>query len=466
MSDLELGDIQGLLARGYGRLRAARFFALTFGAAQATREWLGAVTAEVTPASSDPRDTAVHVALSAPGLAALGLPSDTLEGFSLEFREGMTTEHRRRVLGDLGRDDPAGWSWGGPDTAQVDGLLMLYAADEAGLDQLANRHSERLSAAGISVAAALDSTDLGDVEPFGFKDGISQPVVKEFGRAGRGEDTLKAGEFVLGYPNEYGLLTDSPRVAVARDPGSILPPAERGSADLGKNGTYLVVRQLEQDVAGFWRYLDGLAEAAEERDRIAAKMVGRWQSGAPLVLSPDHDDAALEKANDFGYHHNDPHGLACPVASHIRRANPRDSLDPNPGSADSVAINKRHRILRRGRAYGPRMTLEQALENGDSIERGLHFVCLAGNIARQFEFIQHTWANNPKFDGLYDEVDPITGPRDAHGATFSMPAVPVRKRITGIPAFVTVRGGGYFFLPGIRALRYLASVSDGGGGVV
>jgi deferrochelatase/peroxidase EfeB len=109
------------------------------------------------------------------------------------------------------------------------------------------------------------------------------------------------------------------------------------------------------------------------------------------------------------------------------------------------------------------MTVEQALAGPDGLERGLHFVCLAGNIARQFEFIQHTWANNPKFAGLYDEVDPITGPRDEMGATFSMPDTPVRRRITGIPAFVTVRGGGYFFLPGIRALRYLAAVDDGGG---
>ena len=465
MSDLELDDIQGLVARGYGRLRAARFFALTFGDPAAARSWLAQVSGEVTPASSDPHDSAVHLALSAPGLEALGLPGETLAGFSLEFREGMTTEHRQRVLGDFGRDDPGGWRWGGPDNAVAHALLMLYAPDESALLSLVGRHQERLDTAGIAGAATLGTQDIGDVEPFGFRDGISQPVLDGFGRDGREADTLEPGEFVLGYENEYGLLTDSPTVAEASDPRKLLPRGQKdGTGDFGRNGTYLVVRQLEQDVAGFWKYLDSLATSREERDRLAAKMVGRWPGGAPLVLSPGQDDPALEKANDFAYHESDPHGMACPVASHIRRSNPRDSLDPDPGTDDSVEVNKRHRILRRGRSYGPRMTVEQALAGPDGLERGLHFVCLAGNIARQFEFIQHTWANNPKFAGLYDEVDPITGPRDESGATFSMPDTPVRRRITGIPAFVTVRGGGYFFLPGIRALRYLAAVSEGGGG--
>ena len=466
MSDLEIDDIQGLLARGYGRLRAARFLALTFGSAGMARQWLASVTDEVTPASRDPHDIAVHVALSAPGLATLGLPSETLSQFAFEFREGMTTEHRKRVLGDFGGDDPAGWRWGGPNTAQVHAVLMLYAADEASLGPLVERHLAELGAAGISTAASLESHDIGDVEPFGFRDGISQPVVKGLGREGRPDDTVRAGEFILGYANEYGLLTDSPLVSENSATPGILPPgAERATRDLGRNGTYLVVRQLEQDVAGFWRYLDRFADSPDECVRVASKMVGRWPGGAPLALSPDFDDAALEKANDFAYHKADPHGMRCPVASHVRRTNPRDSLDPNPGSDDSTAVNKRHRILRRGRSYGPRMSMEQALSDGDDgVERGLHFVCLAANIARQFEFIQHTWANNPKFDGLYDEVDPIMGPRGESGATFSMPAEPVRKRITGIPSFVTVRGGGYFFLPGIRALRYLATVGDDGGG--
>ena len=110
--------------------------------------------------------------------------------------------------------------------------------------------------------------------------------------------------------------------------------------------------------------------------------------------------------------------------------------------------------------YAP-YRLEEALAGiGASEERGLYFICLNANIARQFEFIQQTWVNNPKFDGLYDEVDPLIGPREPGGANHTVQAAPVRQRLHGLPRFVTVRGGAYFFLPGIRALRYLASLSS------
>ena len=132
-----------------------------------------------------------------------------------------------------------------------------------------------------------------------------------------------------------------------------------GRADLGRNGSYLVVRQLRQDVPGFWGFVDR-RDAAPRRERatrtarlrLAAKMVGRWPSGAPLALAPEADDPSLADANDFGYHELDPRGARCPVGAHIRRSNPRDSLDPRPGSSDSWKINRRHRILRRGREYG------------------------------------------------------------------------------------------------------------------
>ena len=170
-----------------------------------------------------------------------------------------------------------------------------------------------------------------------------------------------------------------------------------------RNGSYLVFRQLSQDVGGFWRFADGATRRADgssdpdARLRLAAKMVGRWPSGAPLALAPDADDPSLAEANDFAYHANDPRGARCPVGSHIRRSNPRDSLDPNPGSEGSFEINRRHRILRRGREYGPALPLERALAEPDSAERGLHFICLNANLARQFEFVHHTWLNNRKF---------------------------------------------------------------------
>jgi len=255
-------------------------------------------------------------------------------------------------------------------------------------------------------------------------------------------------------------------VAPSEDPGSILPrdPAGSGQADLGRNGSYLVLRQLEQDVVGFWRFLGdathgaGGAAGSGARLALAAKMVGRWPSGAPLVLAPDADDPSLGGANDFGYFAEDRRGTRCPIGAHIRRANPRDSLDPRPGSQASIDVGKRHRILRRGREYGPPISNEQ-LEAGDDggLERGLYFLCLNANLARQFEFIQHTWVNNAKFSGLYDDPDPLVGARNGGRDTFTVQAEPVRSRVRGLPQFVTVKGGAYFFLPGIRAIRYLTT---------
>jgi deferrochelatase/peroxidase EfeB len=201
-------------------------------------------------------------------------------------------------------------------------------------------------------------------------------------------------------------------------------------------------------------------------------MVGRWPSGAPLVETPDRDNPCLGDDNDFGYYRTDPLGLACPLGAHIRRVNPRDSLDPQPGTDASLAVNDGHRLLRRGRSYGPGSGTPAAARpaaagNNGHAERlaradvapgsgtGLHFICLVASLIRQFEFVQHTWLNNPTFHGLYDDTDPLIGSRHPRGATFTVPARPVRRRYRDLPQFVRTRGGAYFFLPGISALRYL-----------
>jgi deferrochelatase/peroxidase EfeB len=154
--------------------------------------------------------------------------------------------------------------------------------------------------------------------------------------------------------------------------------------------------------------------------------------------------------------------MRCPLGAHIRRAAPRDSLDPRPGTEDSVTVANRHRLLRRGREYGRPITVDEAISNGAhedaDADRGLHFICLNANLARQFEFVQHTWVNDRHFNGLYDDVDPIGAHMTPPGSTFTVPEHPVRKRVTGIPSFISVRGGGYFFLPGMRAIRYLATL--------
>jgi Dyp-type peroxidase family len=468
---LDLDDIQGLVVRGYGRLRAARFLLLRIDDPVAARRWLAMAADDVTAGSTDPGDMSVQVAFTHAGLDSLGLGPEVLAMFPPEFVGGMTTPHRSRVLGDLGRNAPEHWIWGGPTTAPIHLVLLLYTSDEPTLAAIAARYERELADGGLVVERRLDTVDLGFNEHFGFRDGISQPVIEGLPRTGPPADTIKAGEVILGYPNEYDRYTDRPLLDPDGDPGGLLPrdqdPAGLRAPDLGRNGSYLVIRQLGQHVREFREFLDlatrrpdgGRDEAA--RLHLAAKMVGRWPSGAPLVLAPDQDHPALADANDFGYHDVDADGRRCPLGAHIRRAHPRDSLDPEPGSPRSIAVDKRHRILRRGRTYGQPLPADAAgsgqTADGDE-ERGLHFMCLNANIARQFEFIQHTWVNNAKFGGLYDDPDPIVTASEQLGSTFTVPANPVRQRVTGVPPFVTVRGGAYFFLPGIRAVRYLASL--------
>ena len=203
---------------------------------------------------------------------------------------------------------------------------------------------------GVEVQRKLDTSNLDGFEPFGFRDGISQPYVEGLAKAGPAGQTVRAGEFVLGYPNEYGRYTDR--------------AAARGTTRLGRNGSYLVFRQLEQDVRGFWRFIDSAAPDDGPTERAAGsprRWSGAGPSGAPLALSPDRDDPALAEANDFGYFHEDPVGTGCPVGAHVRRTNPRDSLDPRPGTEKSLAINRRHRLLRRGREYGQALSPDAAL---------------------------------------------------------------------------------------------------------
>jgi Dyp-type peroxidase family len=461
---LELEDIQGLVARGYGDLPSAGFILASIEEPTSANTWLRTLVDEVAPASQRSRDHAVHVAFTIAGLSKLGLQGAGVDWFSIEFIGGMAASHRSRVLGDVVGNAPGSWEWGGPRTPAIDVLLMLYAGGPAELRAMREDHSDRLLAGGMHRITRLGTRDLDGQEHFGFHDGVSQPFVEGLSKTGPAWNTVRAGEFVLGYPNEYGLYTTSPLVDAASDRGGALPaaPGRPSQSDFGRNGTYLVFRQLQQDVPAFWRYAASAAETDERSSAVAvaAKMVGRWPSGAPLVLFPDRDDESHSDDNDFSFHDPDRSGSRCPVGSHIRRANPRDSLDPDPGSTASIAVNKRHRLLRRGRSYGRRIDVAAALdgtEPDEEHERGLHFICLNANIARQFELVQHTWLNNPKFGDLYDDPDPLVGAIDGPRA-FTIQRDPVRRRLREMPSFVSVRGGGYFFMPGIRALRYLAAL--------
>jgi Dyp-type peroxidase family len=434
------------------------------------------MTGKIQDGSSKPHDVCMNIAFSYNGLRILGLKTETLALFSNEFYEGMTSGYRSRILGDNGESAPDKWKWGGPNTEQIHILLMLYARNEDSLKTLRESNISSLKNYGLSkVGQILDTFSLNGKEHFGFADGISQPILDGLSKSGTEDNTVHTGEFILGYPNEYNQYTLSPTVKSEFDSNGILPPDVNGSGDhdFGRNGSYLVFRQLHQKVREFWQFLDQETKNSdkssnpEARTKLAAKMVGRWPSGAPLVLAGDHDQPELKDQNDFLYHKTDPFGLKCPFGSHVRRSNPRGSLPPNPGSKNAVAIAKRHRLLRRGRTYGnpvdPSLEPEAILASTEeNAERGIHFICFNGNIRRQFEFIQQTWINNRNFAGLYNDPDPLIGDndmwKDGHPPVFTIPEKPLRKRIIDLPRFVDVRGGGYFFMPGIRAIKYLASI--------
>src|SRR5262249_40587191 len=223
---------------------------------------------------------------------------------------------------------------------------------------------------------------------------------------------------------------------------------------------YLVYRKLEQKVAAFWQFIeaniDGKGLTLEQREQaatlLAAKFVGRWRSGAPLVLAPDADDPKLGmddlRNNDFLFMPTDPDRLACPVAAHVRRSSPRDSLMESPG-AESLKTSNRHRVMRRSMPYGDHLVTNTVIGlKDDGKPRGLHFFALNANIKRQFEFIQQQWINNPKFNGLYDDRDPVVGNNDGNGH-MSLQRPLGRKRLADVPRFVIVSGGAYFFLPSI-----------------
>ena len=276
-----------------------------------------------------------------------------------------------------------------------------------------------------------------ETEAFGFRDGISHPAIEGSGIPGSNpqEQPLKAGEFLLGYENERHEVSSMPRPEV-----------------LGKNGTYVVFRKLHQRVAAFRQYLKENSSTPEEEELLGAKMMGRWQSGAPLALCPMHDDPELgadpKRNNDFLFKEDDPQGLKTPPGSHIRRMNPRDS--------DISGFMRFHRMIRRGTSYGP--VLAPGVIEDDGAERGLAFVFIGASLERQFEFVQQEWINKGQFfHGPPDVKDPIAGANDGSGL-FTIPQQPIRRRLQGLPAFVVTRGGEYFFAPGLRALRWLADL--------
>jgi Dyp-type peroxidase family len=438
---LELDDIQRGLLQARPSPYAGTYLLLRVDDRDAGRRLLERlvphVASAVSPLASDA--ASLSVAFTHQGLEALGLPRDCLETFAPEFREGMAA--RAKHLGDSGESGPEHWER--PlGTSDVHVALAVLAPDADRLDELrqrARRAHEQLP--GVEVIWRQDCYQLPSGRTsFGFKDGIGQPAIEGSGvpPTNPHEPLIKAGEFILGYPDETGSLPPIPAPEV-----------------LGRNGTYMVFRKLHTRVAAYRKYLRARARSREEEALLGAKIVGRWPSGAPLALAPEHDDPALgaddRRNNRFSYG-DDLRGFKCPAGAHARRANPRDALE-HEGTVDV----RLHRMLRRGTSYGP-MLPEGVLED-DGVDRGIVFVFLGTHIDRQFEFVKTQWLNDGVFIGAPEERDPLTGPNHG-GEAFTIPRRPIRRRLQELPPFVITRGGEYCFAPGLRALRWLAGLES------
>jgi Dyp-type peroxidase family len=466
MISIEIDDVQGFVLRGYKQMKFARYVMLKVKDSRLAKKWLNEISSKVSKSSNFEKVNCINLALTFEGLKALGLQEPNLETFISPFREGIFTSHRSRLLGDDGGSCPTKWNWGGPLNEEIHIMLLLFGATDELLQSYFIEQEKLLKTAGLSIVCILDGQTLKDnKEHFGFRDGISQPIIKGAGREGMPENTVATGEFLLGYKNEYGVFPDSPLIISTQGNINLLPTDANGSGykDLGRNGSYLVFRQLKQDVAAFWKFMnenstnpDGSLNI-EESIKIASKMVGRWPSGAPLVKFPEKDPGVLSNDDDFNYAKTDKNGEKCPFGSHLRRVNPRDVFEDN-GPKKSLKLTNRHRIIRRARLYGKPIVGSPTNFTPDE-EVGLHFMCFNADISKQFEFLMHTWANYPKFQQLYNDPDPIIGTRDHNlGQNFTIQKKPSSRCIKNLQRFVTVRGGAYFFFPSIQSIRYLASL--------
>ncbi len=476
---------QGLIVSGFGHLPSAE--ALFLRQVQAGGAWLTTLDriAPITAATGRmPR--AATIAFTSTGLTALGIDGAVLATFDGAFQQGMSTPERSRRLGDASASAVVngGRQWGGNAQSEpniphgIHALLLLYGRDGETVRAWA---AETLAALAPSVVCErrlgldLHADERGvPHEHFGFADGLSQPmpygaaiVQRDGSPAPRDKwHAIASGDVLLGHLNAHLEPASSPYVAddpAARRAG--LPPgsAPAGSLDLGLNGSYLVVRELQQDVSGFWRSMDRCAAEIREAgaaahvtaDWLAERVVGRDRHGNLLcparvsgaeLLGPSH--------NAVGFFDTDRFGQGCPLGSHVRRANPRDGLSAAPEFRQvALDASNNHRMIRRGRKFGPKAA---SRHQADGQDRGLLFMGLNTDLVRQFEFVQQNWIMNPNFATLRDQTDPLIGP----AGLFTLNEVPLR-RIVNVENFIRLAGGEYFFLPSLPAISYLRALGPG-----
>jgi len=544
-SALEVNEIQSLVFGGLGFLKYAMCIGFALGESRA-REWLALVRDTVS--FGDGRklgDCAIILGLSPSALRKLHVPDDALATFPSAFLQGMAAPSRSRILGDDGSNAPSRWQWGAAGN-MLDGVLLLYGVTPEALESTRRSVGEQLRAHGHHVVMEIPFVDLPDktataqevtrakLEPFGFVDGISQPAIRGTYKALRGADPIhlvEAGEFILGYPDNRGNLPAGPTLNAIHDPDDVLPiattpqhgfarPIVNDDRDLGRNGTFLAIRQLEQNVEEFWQFCAQTAGRLHAQfpewggvrpEFVGAKLVGRWPDGSSVVRFPYQPGSEVDREQP----------LIRPgqgAVDQVEALSPPPALPPPPpAQPQAVAATPSHRRvsvkftrekvreitaqpdndflfgaedpqglrcpfgahIRRANpreSFAPGSEEQLAITNRHRILRvgrryrpddgkrpGLFFMCLNADLERQFEFVQQTWLQAPAFHGLIDERDPIVGSRHPDAATpddgFSLPTRQSAVRFKGMPEFVRTLGGGYFFVPGRSLLRYLASGS-------
>ena len=457
-STLDLDDIQGNILRGYKQQNGRHFALRVVNGGEARgfiadivdgRKGLPIITTAAHWGDEKP-PYCLNIGITHDGLQALGIPKSVLSQFPEPFIQGPVA--RADDVGDDGPSSPELWTVGGPHTPPVHIVLSLYTseANDPQRETLSQRLREAFGVSGLDEIWCLDTNAFPEGKiHFGYRDGISQPNV-EGAPGGRLKDMQPdalTGDFLLGkdYVNQYR--------------GNYLggiPP------ELGDNGSYAAVRVLDQDVEAFENFINTVEKRHKmDAEMVAAKMVGRWRNGMPLMLSPhspDPDPAIpWDRVDKYDYapsdiapeYMDDKEGMRCPIGSHMRRLNPRSSLVMGSPHA--------RRIIRRGMPYGPQFDAEKPTK----AERGLFGYFICGDLAMQYEFLMGTWANSDfSTTGLRGTRDPILGAQPEEGGQFVIRTEDVRDPIIvdDLPRLVTTRGGLYCFLPGINGLRFIAGM--------